>query len=215
MACYQLSGIDLTQIEGINVLNAQAILSETGTDMSKWPTVKHFTSWLGLCPNNQITGGKVMHRQTQKNNNRAARALKLAAQGISTSKGALGGYYRRQRARLGPAQAITANAHKLARIIYAMLKNRTSYCEPASGYYEEQARLRAVKNLKRKANQLGFHLVAQAASISFSINKIGVKSNCPKHFSTLSLEQCCLRNAVLFHTVAKLRGLRLAHMHLD
>ena len=164
------------------MLNAQAILSETGTDMSKWPTVKHFTSWLGLCPNNQITGGKVMHRQTQKNNNRAARALRLAAQGISTSKGALGGCYRRQRARLGPAQAITVNAHKLAPIIYAMLKNRTAYCEPASGYYEEQARLRAVKNLKRKANQLGFHLVAQAASISFSINKIGVKSNCPKHF---------------------------------
>lgn len=160
---YQLSGVDLTQIEGVNVLNAQAILSEIGTDMSKWPTVKHFTSWLGLCPNNQVTGGKVMQRQTQKNNNRAARALRLAAQGVSTSKGALGGYYRRQRARLGPAQAITAIAHKLARIIYAMLRNRTPYCEPASGYYEEQARQRAVKNLKRKAVQLGFHLVEQAA----------------------------------------------------
>ena len=138
-------------------------MSEIGIDMSKWSSVKHFTSWLGLCPNNQITGGKVMQRQTQKNNNRAARALRLAAQGVSNSKGALGGYYRRQRARLGPAQAITAIAHKLARIIYAMLRNRTPYCEPPSGYYEEQARQRAVKNLERKAKQLGFHLIAQAA----------------------------------------------------
>ena len=160
---YQLSGVDLTQIEGINVLSAQAILSEIGTDMSKWPSVKHFTSWLGLCPNNQITGGKVMHSQTQKNNNRAARALRLAAQGVSTSKGALGGYYRRQRARLGPAQAVTATAHKLARIIYAMVKNQTAYRDPGSGYYEEQARERAVKNLRRRANQLGLRLVEQAA----------------------------------------------------
>ena len=160
---YQLSGVDLTQIEGINVLSAQAILSEIGTDMSKWPSVKHFTSWLGLCPNNQITGGKVMHSQTQKNNNRAARALRLAAQGVSTSKGALGGYYRRQRARLGPAQAVTATAHKLARIIYAMVKNQIAYHDPGSGYYEEQARERAVKNLRRRANQLGLRLVEQAA----------------------------------------------------
>ena len=75
---YELTGVDLTQIEGINVLSAQAILSEIGTDMSKWPTVKHFTSWLGLCPNNQITGGKVMRSRTEKNNNRAARALRQA-----------------------------------------------------------------------------------------------------------------------------------------
>ena len=160
---YELAGVDLTQIGGINVLTAQAILGEIGTDMSKWPTVKHFTSWLGLSPNNQITGGKVMRSTTQKNNNRAARALRLAAQSVSRSKSALGGYYRRQRARLGPASAVTATAHKLARIVYAMMKNQTAYQDPGSGYYEEQARQRVVKNLKRKANQLGLNLVEQAA----------------------------------------------------
>ena len=160
---YELTGVDLTQIEGINVLSAQAILSEIGTDMSKWPTVKHFTSWLGLCPNNQITGGKVMRSRTEKNNNRAARALRLAAQGVSNSKSALGGYYRRQRARLGPAQAVTATAHKLARIIYAMVKNRTAYHDPGASYYEEQAREKAIKKLKSRANQLGFNLIEQAA----------------------------------------------------
>ena len=104
-----------------------------------------------------------MRSRTGKNHNRAARALRLAAQGVSNSKGALGGYYRRQRGRLGPAQAITAIAHKLARIIYAMLKNRTAYRDPGSGYYEEQAREKAVKNLKRRANQLGLNLVEQTA----------------------------------------------------
>lgn len=160
---YQMAGVDLTEIDGINVLTAQVVLSEIGTDMSKWETVKHFTSWLGLCPHNDKTGGKVIRTRTHKNQNRAAAALRMAASALSHSHSALGGYYRRMRAKLGSPEAVTATAHKLARIIYAMLKNQTEYQDPGEGYYEEQARQRAIKNLKHKANQLGFHLIEGTA----------------------------------------------------
>jgi transposase len=161
---YQMAGVDLTEIDGINVLTAQVVLSEIGTDMSKWPTVKHFTSWLGLCPHNDKTGGKVIRTRTRKTQNRAAAALRMSASTLSHSHSALGGYYRRMRAKLGAPEAVTATAHKLARIIYAMLKNQTEYQDPGEGYYEEQARQRAIKNLKRKANQLGFQLMEKVAS---------------------------------------------------
>jgi len=158
---YQIAGVDLTEIDGVNVMTAQVVLSEIGTDMSKWATVKHFTSWLGLCPHNDKTGGKVIRTHTHKTQNRAAAALRIAASTLSNSHTALGGYYRRMRAKLGSPEAVTATAHKLARIIYAMLKKQTEYQDPGEGYYEEQARQRAIKNLKRKANQLGFQLVGE------------------------------------------------------
>ncbi len=132
--------------------------------MSKWPTVKHFTSWLGLCPHNDKTGGKVIRTRTGKTQNRAAAALRMGASALSHSNSALGGYYRRMRAKLGAPGAVTATAHKLARIIYAMLKKQTEYQDPGKGYYEEQARQRAIKNLKRKANQLGFQLTDETAA---------------------------------------------------
>jgi transposase len=160
---YQIAGVDLTEIDGVNSLTAQVVLSEIGTDMSKWATVKHFTSWLGLCPHNDKTGGKVIRTCTHKTQNRASAALRMAASALSHSHSALGGYYRRMRAKLGSPEAVTATAHKLARIIYAMLKDQTEYHDPGEGHYEEQARQRAIKNLKHKANQLGFRLIEVTA----------------------------------------------------
>lgn len=161
---YQMAGVDLTEIDGVNSLTVQVVLSEIGVDMSKWPTVKHFTSWLGLCPHNDKTGGKVIRTRTRKTQSRAAAALRMAASALSHSHSALGGYYRRMKAKLGAPAAVTATAHKLARIIYAMLKSHTEYQDPGEGYYEEQARQRAVKNLKRKAKQLGFQLIGETAA---------------------------------------------------
>lgn len=158
---YQLSGVDLTQIGGINVLTAQTILAEIGLDMTPWPTVKHFTSWLGLCPHNAVSGGKRLSSRTKRTQNRANTALRMAAQSLSHSQCALGGYYRRQRARLGAPQAITATAHKLARIIYFMLKERQPYRDPGEGYYEQQYQERLLKKLKRQAAALGLQLVPQ------------------------------------------------------
>jgi len=160
---YRMAGIDLTQIDGINTLIAHKVLSEIGVDMSPWPTVKHFTSWLSVCPHNDITGGKIIRSRTLKSQNRAAAALRLAAQSLLHSHSALGGFCRHMCARLGKAEGITATAHKLARIIYAMLKNHTEYRDPGPGFYDGQARARAIKNLKRKARQLGFVVVPQPA----------------------------------------------------
>lgn len=157
---YQMAGVDLTRIPGIGVLTTQKVLSETGVDMSPWPTNKHFASWLSLCPHNDKTGGKIIRSKTKKSQNRAAAALRIAATSLLHSKSALGGYYRSMRARLGKPEAVTATAHKLARIIYAMLKNQTEYRDPGEGYYEGQARQRAINNLKRKAKKLGFELVS-------------------------------------------------------
>ena len=156
---YNMTGVDLTQIEGIDALTAQVILSEIGPDVSKWPTVKHFASWLGLSPQNDVSGGRILRRGTKKTNNRAALALRVAAQSLTHSHSALGGFYRRMRAKHGAPKAITATAHKLARIIYHMLKYRKPYVSPGERYYEEQYQERMLRNLKRKANKLGMKLV--------------------------------------------------------
>ena len=116
-----------------------------------------------MCPHNDKTGGKVIRSRTLKSQNRAAAALRMAAQSLLHSESALGSYCRHLCAKLGKAEGITATAHKLARIIYAMLKNRTEYRDPGAGFYEGQARERAIKNLKRKAKELGFDVVAQPA----------------------------------------------------
>jgi len=156
---YQMTGVDLTEIDGLNAVSVQEIISEIGLDMSKWPTVKHFTSWLGLAPNNKITGGKVVGRATQKVKNRAAQALRMAAQSVSHSDSALGGYYRRMRAKHGAPKAITATAHKIARLIYFILKKQVAYNDPGAEYYEEQYRERTITNLKRKAKKLGLEVI--------------------------------------------------------
>lgn len=160
-ALYRMTGgVDLIAIDGLDALTVQKVLSETGTDMSQWPTVKHFASWLHLCPNNKITGGKVKHRGVQPTKNRASTALRVAAASLKHSDSALGAYYRRIRSRSGAPAAVTATAHKLARIIYFMLKERKPYHDFGADYYEQQHRTRVLRNLNRQAAKLGYRLEA-------------------------------------------------------
>lgn len=156
---YQLVGVDLTAIDGIDALTAQTVIAEIGLDMSRWPTVKHFASWLGLAPHNKKTGGKVISSQTKKTQNRANTALRIAAQSLHRSHSALGGFYRRMKAKHGAAKANVATAHKLARIIYHMLRYRQPYVDPGELHYEQQYRDRAIRNLQRKAASLGLELL--------------------------------------------------------
>jgi hypothetical protein len=157
---YTMTGVDLTQIDGIDALSALKLLSEIGLDMSPWPTVKHFTSWLGLCPGTKITGGKRYRSRSKPTANRAAAVLRLAAQSLARSQSALGAYYRRMRGRLGAPAAITATAHKLARLGYSMLRYGTTYVDEGQGAYERRYRNRVLDNLKRKSYAFGFRLVA-------------------------------------------------------
>lgn len=154
-----MTGVDLTQIDGIDSLTALKVLSEIGLDMTRWPTSKHFASWLGLCPGNNISGGKRARMRSKPSANRAATALRLAAQGLANSHSALGAYYRRMRARLGAPKAITATAHKLARLVYSMLRYGTDYVDAGQQAYEQQYRDRVLTNLQRKAKAFGYQLV--------------------------------------------------------
>jgi len=157
-ALYYLAGVDLTAIEGIDEIHALTLIGELGTDFTKWPTVKHFTSWLGLCPNWKKTGGKVQSSKTRKGKNRAAHALRLAAWGQKRSKSYLGAYLRRQYARLGAPKAITALAHKLARILYNMMRYGVAYMKKDEAAYAAQVRERREKQLHRQAKELGYEL---------------------------------------------------------
>jgi transposase len=156
---YRISGVDFTRIDGFDALTVQTILSEVGLDPAKFPTEKHFASWLALCPDNRITGGNIKNSQTRKIINRAADAFRRAAQSAGNSHSALGGYYRRMRAKFGPPQAITVTAHKLARIFYRMWKYREPYADPGAGYYEAKYRERILRSLSKRAASLGFQLV--------------------------------------------------------
>jgi transposase len=156
-------GVDLTQVPGLKVLSVQSIFSETGTDLRRrFPSIKHFCSWLGLAPNNRVSGGRVLSSKTNKKRNRAAQALRLAARSLHHSQSALGDYYRRTRARLGPAKANVAVAHKLARVIYYMLTNRVEYDETSQQSYEKRYRERALKSLRKRAREFGMQLVPVA-----------------------------------------------------
>lgn len=156
---YAWTGVDLTHLPGIDAMTAQTVLSECGTDMSRFATEKHYSSWLGLCPNHQITGGKVRKRRTRKVQNRAAVALRVAAQSLHKSKTALGAYYRRMRGRLGPAKAITATAHKLAILVYRMLKYGMEYVEQGQRAYEQQYHRRRLQLLAKRVRQMGYVMV--------------------------------------------------------
>ncbi len=155
-ALYRGTGVDLTAIEGIDAIHALTLVSELGSDFTKWPTVKHFTSWLGLCPNWKKTGGKVQSSRTRLGKNRAAHALRLAAWGLMRSTSYLGAYLRRQRSRLGSPKAVTATAHKLARIVYHLMRYGMGYVKQTEGAYAEQVRERLEKQLRRRAKELGF-----------------------------------------------------------
>jgi transposase len=157
---YRMTGIDLTQIDSIEGNTALTVISEIGLDMNRWPTEKHFGSWLGLAPGSKVSGGKRLSGRTKPSANRAAAALRLAAQSLNQSQSALGAYFRRLKARLGAPKALTAAAYKLARIVYRMLKYGAGYVDQGEAAYEERYRDRLLRNLKRRAAELGFQLTA-------------------------------------------------------
>jgi hypothetical protein len=159
LALYYATGVDLTAIEGIDAIHALTLVSELGGDFSKWPTVKHFTSWLGLCPNFKQTGGQVKSSRTRKGKSRAAHALRLAAWGLMRSRSGLGCYLRRQRSRLGAPKAITATAHKLARIVYALVRFGGEYVKQSQDEYESANRDRMERSLRKRAKELGYEVV--------------------------------------------------------
>ncbi|HYP04942.1 MAG TPA: transposase [Bryobacteraceae bacterium] len=156
---YRVLGVDLTTIPGISVLHVQAVVAEVGPDLSKFSSAAAFSSWMGLCPDNDISGGKVLWKGTRKVRNRLALALRMAAQSLQGSQSALGEFYRRMRARLGAPKAITAAAHKLARIIYHMLTTRESYDDGIFSLLEASCRRRTENRLKAQAKALGFTLM--------------------------------------------------------
>ena len=159
---YTSTGVDLTSVPGIDVLLAQDILAEVGRDMSPWRTDKHFASWLGLAPNNKASAGKIKSRHSKPTNNRANKAFRLAAQSVSRTQTALGAFFRRIKAKHGAPVAITATAHKLARIVYHLLKQRQPYHDPGAQHYNEQQHQRLLHKLQRQAKKLGLTLVPDA-----------------------------------------------------
>lgn len=154
----RLTGVDLAAVGGIGPSLAQTILSEIGTDMSRWPTDKHFASWLGVAPHNDISGGKVLRSRTLPTHNRAGQAFRQAATAASRGASVFGAYYRRKRAQAGPQFAQVATAHKIARTVYHLLKYRDQYRELGAETYEQQQREREVNYLRKKAAKLGFTL---------------------------------------------------------
>jgi len=157
---FRMCGVDLTRIDGIDVTTALAVISETGADIwSRFPSAGHFTSWLGLCPGTKITGGKVMSGKTKRVANRAAQALRLAAAALRSSQSALDAYFRRMCARMDKPNAVTAAAHKLARLIYTMLTKGEEYTDQGQDYYEERYRERVLRQLAQRAEKMGMKLV--------------------------------------------------------
>ncbi len=158
----RMTGVNITEMPGIDTTTGLKLIAEIGLDMSRWKTTKHFVSWLGLCPNNKVSGGKRLSSRTKPVPNRAAIALRVAASTLYKNQTALGAFLRRLKARLGPAKAITAAAHKMARQLYVMLKTKIPYAELGNKYYEERYRDRVVKNLKKRAEDLGFILMTKS-----------------------------------------------------
>jgi transposase len=163
-ALYYVVGLDLTEIEGVSELTALTIISEIGPGVSQFPTVKKFCSWLGLCPNWKKTGGRVKSSRTRPGVNRAATAFRLAAHGLHRSQGALGAFLRRMKSRLGTPAALTAAAHKLARIVYLAMKHGMTYVRQNQEEYEAQMKEKQIKALKRKARQLGLELIEKPSA---------------------------------------------------
>jgi transposase len=156
---YRVLGTDLTVVPGLSALTVHTLVTEIGTDFGRFPNVAAFTSWLTLCPGSNKSGGKVLSSKTRKSNSRLAAALRLAAQTLHKSHSYLGAYYRRMRARLGAPQAITAAAHKLARIVYHLITTRTAYDESIFAIEEQKLALRNQHRLHKQARALGFQLV--------------------------------------------------------
>jgi hypothetical protein len=164
-ALYKLTGTDLTQIHAIGPYVALRLIAECGTDLSRWPTAKHFTSWLTLSPGCKISGGKVLSAHTRKTTNRVTAHLRLAAVTIGRTSTALGAFYRRLAARIGKAKAVTATARKIAVLFYNAMRFGMDYQDPGAEYYEAKYRERVIKNLHRRAAEFGYTL-QQAECVS-------------------------------------------------
>jgi len=161
-ALYGVLGMDLTQIHGLGPYVALKLVAECGTDMSRWPNAKHFTSWLSLSPGNKISGGKVLSAKTRRSSSRAAAALRLAATTVGRTDTALGAFYRRLSARAGKAKAVTATARKIAVLFYNALRHGMAYVDPGATYYEQRYRQRLLQSLRRRAAHFGYELQEQA-----------------------------------------------------
>ena len=159
---FRITGTDLTQVDGIDVVTAATILSEAGWDMSKWEDEHHFVSWLRLCPDNRISGNKVLGKGRLPTNNRASIALRMAASTLRVSNTYLGAQFRRFRTKLGAPVAIKAMAAKLARLVYRMLRYGMKYVDQGAKIYEAQHRQRQIGQLKWNAAKLGFRVVEAA-----------------------------------------------------
>jgi transposase len=159
---YTLLGSDLSQIHGFGPYTVLRLVAECGDDMRKWPTVKHFTSWLSLAPRNKISGGRLLSSKTRRSTNRAATLLRIAAVNIGRTHTALGAFYRRLAARTGKAKAVTATARKLAVLFYNALRFGTKYVDPGENHYERTYQDRVLHQLHRRAKQMGFTLVRES-----------------------------------------------------
>jgi transposase len=159
----RMTGVDLTKIPAIGASTGLTIVSEVGLDMGRWRSAKHFASWLGLCPGNKVSGGKRLSGKTKPCANRVAVALRMAANTLYNSQCAFGAFLRRMKARLGSPKAITALAHKLAKLIYIMLKYGSEYIEKGVEFYEEMYQKRREASLRKKAKEMGYDLVPKAA----------------------------------------------------
>lgn len=162
---YQLAGVDVTQIHGLGPYVALRLIAECGTDLSRWRSAKHFTSWLTLSPGSKISGGKVLSAHTRKTSNRVVAHLRLAAVTVGRTDTALGAFYRRLSARVGKAKAVTATARKIAVLFYNAMRFGMDYKDPGAAYYEQKYRERVIKQLHRRAAQFGFAL-QEAGSVS-------------------------------------------------
>ena len=154
-----MAGVNLTQIDGISEITALKVLSETGVDMSRWRTEKHFASW--LTPGNKISGGRILSSKTSPTANRAAQALRMAAYTLSNSKSLPWGFLSSLTCKDGSPKAVTATAHKLARLIYSLLKRGSEYVDQGESDYEQQYENRMLKNLKRRAKQIRYTLLPE------------------------------------------------------
>jgi transposase len=161
---HQLSGVDLTQLDALGPYSALRLLGEIGTDMTRWPTEKHFTSWLTLAPQNKISGGRLLSSRTPRSANRAAAILRMAAMTLGRTDTALGAFYRRLAYRIGKAKAVTATARKLAILVYRTLRHGIVYRDPGAAAYDAQHRARVVRRLRQRAAALGFVLIETATS---------------------------------------------------
>ena len=161
---YRITGIDWTQVNGLDVITAQTVMAEAGVDLSEFPTERQFSSWLGLCPTNERSGGKILNRRTRKVVNRATVAFRNAASTLLRSQSYLGAQYRRLRTRLGAPKAITAMARKLACLYYRLIKHGHQYVDKGNEYYEARYREQQIRSLTKKAQKLGIKLVMPDAA---------------------------------------------------